>query len=653
MSMQIRQLILYSHRGELQQLTFKLGALNVITGESGTGKSAIINIVDYCFGRDTCQVPARVIRDTVRWYALLLQFRKAQVFVARAAPLPPQLTNSDIYFSSGETVQIPSMDRLIPNTNPASLSDYLTRLMGVSPNLNVPLGLTRDSLEATLQHAKLIVFQYQDEIAKRDLLFHRQGEWYMAQAIKDTLPYFLGAVAEDQLKIRHELQDARRTLRGLERRLKEAEAIGGAEVGQAAALVLEGQAMGLIAPGDIPAGRTELIGLLRAVQFTPAAEQSGLLEGDIRRLRLERTNLRREHDRLQREIADAEAFEAGGEAFEAAASEQRARLESINLFASEVSHTCPLCQQNVDGKIPRIAHIREALGSVIKHVEAVGRERPALTDHIKARTADLGAIAERLRVNQEALDAVTSRDNDLRAQQGQDIVRSRVVGRIEMYLQGAANISDNSDLRKSAERARQRVHDLESQLGEDDAEDVLASALNQVSQQITKWCGDLGLEYSPFPLRLDLKKLTVVADTPNGPVPMSQMGSGQNWLWCHLLAHLALHKWFVDKSRPVPRFLVLDQPTQVYYPADRDVGGSLDSLADSDRSGVMRIFRWLKDRVDEMKGQFQIIVTDHAEVKGDWFTDSVVARWRDGDALVPRSWSSTATDTASSSPGPS
>jgi hypothetical protein len=152
------------------------------------------------------------------------------------------------------------------------------------------------------------------------------------------------------------------------------------------------------------------------------------------------------------------------------------------------------------------------------------------------------------------------------------------------------------------------------------------------------WSGELGLEYSPFPLRLDLNKLTVIADTKTGPVPMLQMGSGENWLWCHLIAHLALHKWFVDKGRPVPRFLILDQPTQVYYPIDRDAGGSLDGLKDTARDGVVRIFRWLKARVDELKGQFQVIVTDHAEVKEPWFAEAVVERWRGGKALVPKAW---------------
>jgi hypothetical protein len=402
--------------------------------------------------------------------------------------------------------------------------------------------------------------------------------------------------------------------------------------------VREGQAVGLIPPGDVPTTAGDLLKLLHAVQFTPAGDKAGLLAADIRRLRSERVDLQREYDRLQREIAEAEAFAAGNEAFEAVASEQRARLESVNLFAGDPINNCPLCQQSVESKIPRVSRVREALVSITQHVEAVGRERPSLTEHIRSKAAEMAAVAEQMTTNRDALNAIVSRDNDLRAQQEQDVVRSRVAGRIEMYLESAAASNNNSDLQNLVTKAKERVRELEARLGEDDAEDVLTSILNQVSQQLTKWCGDLGLEYSPFPLRLDLKKLTVVADTPTGPVPMTHMGSGQNWLWCHLLAHFALHKWFVDKGRPVPRFLILDQPTQVYYQAERDAGGSLEGLKDTDRDGVIRIFRWLQDRAEEMRGQFQVIVTDHAEVKDTWFADILVERWRGGKALVPLSW---------------
>jgi Protein of unknown function (DUF3732) len=62
-----------------------------------------------------------------------------------------------------------------------------------------------------------------------------------------------------------------------------------------------------------------------------------------------------------------------------------------------------------------------------------------------------------------------------------------------------------------------------------------------------------------------------------------------------------MHKWFVDNGRPVTRLLILYQTPQIYYPAEKDAGGSLAGLKDSDRDSVLRIFKWLKDRVDELK----------------------------------------------------
>ena len=66
--MQIRSILLYSLNGEIRQLPFTPGAVNIITGRSLTGKSAIIDIIDYCLGRSTFAIPEGVIRDTVAWY---------------------------------------------------------------------------------------------------------------------------------------------------------------------------------------------------------------------------------------------------------------------------------------------------------------------------------------------------------------------------------------------------------------------------------------------------------------------------------------------------------------------------------------------------------------------------------------------------------
>lgn len=55
--------------------------------------------------------------------------------------------------------------------------------------------------------------------------FHRQDDSFIAQAIRDTLPYFLGAIDEDRLLLQTQLDDARKKLRQLERLVREAETL--------------------------------------------------------------------------------------------------------------------------------------------------------------------------------------------------------------------------------------------------------------------------------------------------------------------------------------------------------------------------------------------------------------------------------------------
>ena len=155
---------------------------------------------------------------------------------------------------------------------------------------------------------------------------------------------------------------------------------------------------------------------------------------------------------------------------------------------------------------------------------------------------------------------------------------------------------------------------------------------------MSKWAQELKLEHSEYPLRLDIKNLTVIADTDEGPIPMIRMGSGENWVGYHLITHITLHKWFINNKRPVPQFLFIDQPSQVYFPVDEDINGNLDSMENEDREAVKRMFKMAYDIINELSPHFQIIITDHADINEQWFQDCVIERWRGGNKLVPENW---------------
>ena len=149
---------------------------------------------------------------------------------------------------------------------------------------------------------------------------------------------------------------------------------------------------------------------------------------------------------------------------------------------------------------------------------------------------------------------------------------------------------------------------------------------------MTKWAKDLDLEWQPNPYRLDISLLTVVADTDPRPTRMAQMGGGENWLGCHLIAHMALHRWFSEKSRPVPRFLYLDQLTGVYYPPDSVQYGT------EERAKVEAVYKWLFDALTESNNGFQLIIVDHANLDVPWFQAAIVEEWWGDGGLIPQSW---------------
>jgi hypothetical protein len=125
---------------------------------------------------------------------------------------------------------------------------------------------------------------------------------------------------------------------------------------------------------------------------------------------------------------------------------------------------------------------------------------------------------------------------------------------------------------------------------------------------------------------------------------MPRVGGGENWLGYHLIALLALHKVFIEDNRPVPRFIVLDQPTQVYFVSPlgyKDLDGTTqDTIGlQTDLSSVRRMFELLFDFCKLVAPDFQIIVLEHANLPESYYQEALVENpWTGRRALIPQDW---------------
>jgi hypothetical protein len=644
MTLQIRSISIYSRDGERRDVKLKLGALNIVTGASKTGKSALLDIVDYCWGRNECTVAEGEIRKGVSWFAVHLDNDGEGILIARKNPGPAGRASDEIYFARGLERLPDDIALFQKNITADGLKAQLSAILEISENVHIPdEGSTRQPLEASSRHAILFCLQAQDEIANRRLLFHRQGEQFFPAAIRDVLPYFLGAVDEDHFLALKRYQDARARLRRLEREFAEVQSITRDASNASRSLLLEARRAGLVTQdttGDDPEAVTALLrqaAVPQIAEFSPIDDP----EADLTLLDDRRRHYLRQLQELREEIADVERISREASEFETEAGEQEARLSSIGLIVAEDEDSgdiCPVCESHLTVPVPTVSEIRHSLSNIQAQLRSVRRDAPRLQERLaglEVRRADLN---EQLRAVQGDI-AKRIQDNErFRMEQHQFVEQARVAGRIAYYLENAAASSSESDLPMKLDQLRAEIQELERALDDDAAQERLNTALNLLGRDLTGYATQLGLEHGENPLRLDLKHLTVVADTDDGPLSLAQMGSGENWVGYHVAAHLSLHKLFRRRSRPVPGVLMLDQPSQAHYPPERDQDGRIDGLADEDQEAVHQLFKLLYRYSMELQPSMQIIVTDHVELLDNWFRESIAERWRDGSALVPRSW---------------
>ena len=68
--------------------------VNIITGDSKTGKSALVEIIDYCLCSSHCSVPKGIITEYTSIYCILIHIDKAAYCVARRSAAE----NGHMYF---------------------------------------------------------------------------------------------------------------------------------------------------------------------------------------------------------------------------------------------------------------------------------------------------------------------------------------------------------------------------------------------------------------------------------------------------------------------------------------------------------------------------------------------------------------------------
>lgn len=373
--MQIKKIVLYGKNGEKRILNLRLGQLNIISGKSKTGKSVIGDIIDYCFGGSSCNIAVGVVRDTTSWYGLLLEHNGELLFVARQNPPVGQASTGKCCYQFGIS-EVPNSVELAAPVDVAGLEKLLSKKVGISENLFIPPEeQSRQPLSANIRHAMFYCIQGQDEIAAQKILFHKQSETFVPQAIKDTLPYFLGIVNEHNLELVSERTRLKRECLIIQRSIDEVQQLQGNGLERAIALIEEARTAGLISPNNIIDLNDYLsvrTALKEACQWNPVDVQIIGLD----RISYLQTQIYNDQIALENcdiDIRNAKEFLNESDGYSTEVVHQINRLQSIGLFDAIdfTENRCPLCSAELSNPLPGAVDIQNAVKRLSENLSSV------------------------------------------------------------------------------------------------------------------------------------------------------------------------------------------------------------------------------------------------------------------------------------------
>lgn len=649
MYFQILKLVLWPRRGgDPRVLSFEPGVVNVISGASKTGKSAVIPIIDYCLGAEKCTIPVGVIREECSWFGVVVETVEGQKLLARREP-GDQKSTGDMFVLEGPEVEVP--DKIeSKNTNVDIVKASLDRLAGLS-SVDFETGSERGyKSRVSFRDLAAFMFQPQNIVANPDVLFFKADTNEHREKLKTIFPYVLNAITPRILALRQQKEQLERQLRREEFELKGLQSATEGLVNEGRTWLQRAIELGLSPVQEIPEHWADLVDRLREVVARGVSTLSPTMEGidatldRLGQLRTQESDLAAEVTSHRQRLNDLRRLRESSESYGDAMLLQRDRLSISTWLRDRAGEVLDPIVALDGGWRQRL----DMLCSTLEEVEVQLGSHPFMSDAMDAemvrqRGATEDALA-RLTVlrREKAAYQAASDENERAAERFRSA--ERFLGALEQIIAQFDRSDSTSPLQAGIEDLKKRIQQLSEEISEHGIKRQLDRAIHTIQGHTSRIVPLMDAEYPDASVRLNVKELTVQVTRGNREDYLWEIGSGANWLAYHVAVTLALQLFFLEsKHHPVPWLLVYDQPSQVYFPkrsAQSEGSPDENGWGDQDVQAVRKVFEVLAGVTEKAGSRLQIIVLDHAhsDVWGNIANVRLCEEWRGGEKLVPVAW---------------
>lgn len=640
----IWKIILYSHDNRRTDIVFDLEKVNIITGDSQTGKSALPEIIDYVLGSSECHIPSYV-RRSISWAGILWKKNETEFAMFREIPRAPKNSSGTMYCLKGKNIVIPSnTSDMQPLTNVEGALGQFERLLGIGnmKSENYDTGRARKTI--SLRSAVPYMLQDDNIIINKTTLIRGTEEYQRRQTIIDALPYYLGIIDEQTMAKEVELRILQKELRLLEKNSSEDDQISTSI--KSNTLLYEAAELGLSSPPKLGMPETKINAMLEDVRrWTPlspnteAEDTLSTLYDQLSMTQAEILTIKRKINFARKSVEDASHFNDTSQ-------RQKQRLEVINIFKNPVDPiTCPLCQQNLQKKNKPITNIIAATERIWSDLKSIEKERPKLDNDINRLKENLSVAEENMRIIQAEISALVKENDNYESGLGLNDRRNRLIGKIELYLNSVNKVASERIpvFKNNLPILRERVESLLKELNIEARKEALENAERRIGDIAKDIISQLPFEqrFRDKPIFLNLRDFKAGVSLPYRIEYMRDVGSDENYLSLHVSILLALHRHFAELNRPVPGVLLFDQLSRPYFPSDKEpsIVEIENEEMDNDRKSLLQYFDFLFKEVERGESM-QIIVIEHAYFRNyPEYVKAVKKKWKKGiDGLIPLGW---------------
>ncbi|MBB6221310.1 DUF3732 domain-containing protein [Rhizobium leguminosarum] len=614
MKFYIESLQLWLKTGHRRFVTFLPNKVNVITGESHTGKTAILDIVDYCMFASKHRISESIINENVAWYGLRIHVNEKIYTLARRAPVGTA-PSSDYYFSS--TGEVPD-SAPSPNISESVLKKLLSADFGIDQDVKIPFGgrTLQANSRVSLRYFLLFNTISQDIITHSDQFFDKQNQARYQEALPRIFDIAVGIDTVENILKRERRAELERNLARQQKLSAKTEEKREQFNAQLAETLARAKGYGLVDEDtDADASVTALRRMLTERESGPDLHVSAKYE-----------EISSQIYRVSRKIRGLRRFASEYGNHKTTLKETADSLQPVEYLMRNFEETV---RTSVFDDILR--NLSQGLQEI---KDATARKTP-LDSNISEIIKGLESQREKLEKDLQALPAeMESFESD----KDKYIFIGETKAKLELYSDPESNMApDNRELIASLEA---QIEDL-AVAPVEDRKELFTKALDEAIQDyisLTKAAlgnyGDYRSAFNYSEKKLHLRK-PKTASTEN-------VGSSSNHMFLHLFLFLGLHELIMrNDGIHVAPFLIIDQFSRPYWGEDDEKDGERKKDVDESDVAKVKLALELLDQFittsNEMGKEFQMIVFEHINPR---YWDGLknvhlVEIFRDGSALIP------------------